>query len=101
MRSTFNIDGVVQNVKKSVDGILRNDGICLKLAKTENGVTKFGLEAVECKTKQSVICRKNSISSGVESKPSRFPCLAKTYFKDQNVNRKKRSYNFSGMRYVY
>ena len=100
MRSTFNIDGVVQNVKNSVDGI-RNTDKCLKLAKTDNGVTKFGLEAVECKEKQSVICRKNSLSSGVVPKPSRFPCLAKNYSKNQNMSRKKRSDNFSGMQYVY
>ena len=101
LRSTFNIDGVVQNVKKSVDGILQNDGICLKLSKTENGVTKFGLKAVECKERQSVVCRKNSISLGVESEPSRFPCMAKTYFKDHNASRKKRNDNFSGMQYKF
>lgn len=99
MRSTFNIDGVVQNVKNAVDGILRNDSICLKLAKTDNGVTKFEMKAVECEEKQSVVCRKNSLSAGVVPKPSRFPCMAKTYFKEQNVRRMKRNDNFSGMQH--
>ena len=101
LRSTFNIDGVVQNVKNAVDGILRNDGICLKLAKTDNGVTKFEMKAVECEEKQSVVCRKNSLSEGVVPKPSRFPCMAKPYIQDQNVNRKKRSDPFSGMQCEY
>ena len=101
MRSTFNIDSVAQNVKNAVDGILRNNGICLKLVKTENGVTKFGFEAVECKEKKSVVCRRNSLSSGVVLKPSRFPCMAKSYPKDQNVERNKRSDFYSGMLYIY
>ena len=101
LRSTFNIDSVVQNVKNAVDGILQNSGICLALKKTENQLTKFRLDAVECKEKQSVVCRRNSLSSGGASKPSRFPCMAKPYIQDQNVNRKKRSDPFSGMQCKY
>ena len=91
LSSTLNIESAVQNVRKAVNEVIGGNDVCLTLKKNSNGGPSFQLESVQCDEKRSVICRRNSSSSNLVPKPSRFPCMAEVADEEKEVERKKRA----------
>ena len=90
LTSTLNIEAVVENVKDSVDSVLRYNNACLTFGKTTNGKPSFQFNSIECSDKRSVVCRRTYLSSTEVSKPSRFPCMAKSASEAKAIERTKR-----------
>ena len=95
LSSTLNIEAVVKNVKDSVNSVLGHNNACLTFGKTPNGKPNFQLNSIECSDKRSVVCRKTYLSSAEASKPSRFPCMAKSASEAKEIERTKRFVPFS------
>ena len=87
----------MENVKDSVDSVLRYNNACLTFGKTPNlnGKPSFQLNSIECSDKRSVVCRRKYLSSAEASKPSRFPCMAKSASEAKEIERTKRFVPFS------